>query len=181
LHHDKEASQLAKEKDMAEKILLKKYANRRLYDTAQSAYVTLSEVADLIKKGHQVKVVDAKTEEDVTPFILSQIIMEKARKKNALLPSPLLHLIIRHGDNLLEEFFENYLEKTIKNYIAYKSAVDEQFKKWLDLGMDISGMTHKTISGLSPFKPVTGKASKEDKGEGADPGEDWSRGEEKKS
>lgn len=139
---------------MAEKILLKKYANRRLYDTAQSAYVTLTEVADLIKAGNLVKVIDAKTEEDVTAFILSQIIMENARKKNALLPVTLLHLIIRHGDNLLEEFFQNYLEKTIKNYITYKSAVDEQFKKWLDLGMDLSDMTQKTISGLSPFKSI---------------------------
>jgi len=139
---------------MAEKILLKKYANRRLYDTAQSAYVTLAEVADLIKAGNQVKVIDAKSEEDVTSFILSQIIMEKARKKNALLPVSLLHLIIRHGDNVLEEFFDNYLEQTIKNYITYKSAVDEQFRKWLDLGMDLSDMTQKTIAGLSPFKTM---------------------------
>ena len=139
---------------MAEIILLKKYANRRLYDTAQSAYVTLTEVADLIKEGNQVKVIDAKSEEDVTAFILSQIIMENARKKNALLPETLLHLIIRHGDNVLEEFFENYLEQTIKNYITYKSAVDEQFKKWLDLGMDLSDMTQKTITGLSPFKSI---------------------------
>ena len=139
---------------MGDHILLKKYANRRLYDTDQSAYVTLSEVADMIKKGSLVKVIDAKSEEDVTPFILSQIIMEKARMKHALLPSPLLHLIIRHGDNVLEEFFDNYLEQTIKNYIAYKSAVDEQFKKWLDLGMDISDITQKTFTGLSPFKSI---------------------------
>jgi len=72
----------------------------------------------------------------------------------ALLPETLLHLIIRHGDNVLEEFFENYLEQTIKNYITYKSAVDEQFKKWLDLGMDLSDMTQKTITGLSPFKSI---------------------------
>ena len=146
---------------MAEKILLKKYANRRLYDTAQSTYVTLAEVADLIKAGNLVKVIDAKTEEDVTAFILSQIIMENARKKNALLPVTLLHLIIRHGDNVLEEFFENYLEQTIKNYITYKSAVDEQFKKWLDLGMDLSDMTQKTISGLSPFKNIFKNLAKE--------------------
>ena len=146
---------------MADKILLKKYANRRLYDTAQSAYVTLSEVADLIKSGKQVKVIDAKSEEDVTAFILSQIIMEKARKKNALLPVSLLHLIIRHGDNVLEEFFQNYLEQTIKNFIVYKSAVDEQFKKWLDLGMDLSDMTQKTIAGLSPFKSIFRNISEE--------------------
>ncbi len=139
---------------MAEIILLKKYANRRLYDTEQSAYVTLTEVAELIKAGNLVKVIDAKTEEDVTAFILSQIIMENARKKNALLPVTLLHLIIRHGDNVLEEFFENYLEQTIKNYITYKIAMDEQFKKWLDLGMDLSDMTQKTITGFSPFKSI---------------------------
>ncbi len=118
-----------KEENMAKNILLKKYANRRLYDTVQSGYVTLSEVADMVKKGCRIKVIDAKSEEDVTSFILTQIIMEKARMKNTLLPIPLLHLIIRHGDNLLEEFFEKYLEQTIKNYIAYKGAVDEQFKK----------------------------------------------------
>lgn len=153
---------------MTEKILLKKYANRRLYDTAKSAYVTLSEVADLIKAGYQVKVIDAKSEEDVTSFILSQIIMEKARKKNTLLPVPLLHLIIRHGENVLEEFFESYLEQTIKNYIAYKSAVDEQFKKWMDLGMDFSEMTQKTLSGFSPFKSVFKNSSDDKNGQDED-------------
>jgi polyhydroxyalkanoate synthesis regulator protein len=87
--------------------------------------------------------------------------MENARKKNALLPETLLHLIIRHGDNVLEEFFENYLEQTIRNYITYKSAVDEQFKKWLDLGMDLSDMTQKTITGLSPFKSIFKNLDKE--------------------
>jgi polyhydroxyalkanoate synthesis repressor PhaR len=144
---------------MPEKILLKKYANRRLYDTAKSAYVTLNQVAELIKEGKQVRVVDAKTKEDVTAFILSQIIMEKARKKNVLLPVPLLHLIIQHGDNVLEEFFDNYLEQTLNNYLNYKSAVDEHFKKWLDLGMDLSEMTKKTLTGLSPFKKLFAKPS----------------------
>jgi polyhydroxyalkanoate synthesis repressor PhaR len=149
-------------------ILLKKYANRRLYDTAQSAYVTLNQVADLIKQGHQVKVIDAKTKEDVTAFILSQIIMEKARKKNILLPVPLLHLIIRHGDNVLEEFFDNYLEKTLHNYLAYKSAVDEHFKKWMDLGMDLSEMTQKTLTGLSPFQSVFNQSDRQDKADNMD-------------
>ncbi len=57
---------------MSEKILLKKYTNRRLYDTEQSKYVTLSEVAELIRADQQGEVVDAKTKEDVTAFILTQ-------------------------------------------------------------------------------------------------------------
>jgi polyhydroxyalkanoate synthesis repressor PhaR len=136
---------------MAEKVLLKKYANRRLYDTEKSVYVTLNEVADLIRKGREVEVIDAKTKEDVTAFILTQIILEKSRNQNALLPVPLLHLIIRYGENILEEFFEKYLQQTIENYLSYKRAVDEQFRKWLELGMDFSERAQKTMTGLKPF------------------------------
>jgi len=71
---------------MPEKVLLKKYPNRRLYDTERSAYITLSQVSDIIREGRQVQVVDAKTEEDMTAFILTQIIVEEARKNNSLLP-----------------------------------------------------------------------------------------------
>ena len=103
---------------MPERVLLKKYANRRLYDTEKSAYITLSQVSDIIREGRQVQVVDAKTEEDVTAFILTQIIVEEARKNNSLLPVTLLHLIIQYGETVLSEFFDKYLELTIRNYLA---------------------------------------------------------------
>jgi len=143
---------------MAEKVLLKKYANRRLYDTEKSSYVTLDQVAEMVRHGRQVEVVDAKTEEDVTGFILTQIVLEEARKKNVLLPVSLLHLFIQYGQNVLEEFFEKYLEQTINGYITYKSTVDEQFKKWLDLGMDISGTTQKMMTGMTPFQTFFGES-----------------------
>jgi len=143
---------------MAEKILLKKYANRRLYDTEKSSYVTLDQVADAIRQGRQVEVVDAKTGEDVTGFILTQIILEEARKKNVLLSVPLLHLIIQYGQNVLEEFFEKYLEQTINAYLTYKSTVDEQFKSWLGLGMDFSGMTQEMMAGITPFQKFFGQS-----------------------
>ncbi len=130
---------------MGEKVLLKKYPNRRLYNTETSSYVTLGQVSDLIKEGRQVQVVDVKTDEDVTAFILTQIIVEEARNKNALLPSPLLHLVICYGGNVLSEFFEKYLELTIKNYLSYKSSVDEQFKLWLGKGLDFSSFTPGSI------------------------------------
>jgi polyhydroxyalkanoate synthesis repressor PhaR len=137
---------------MAEKILLKKYANRRLYDTAKSTYVTLDQVAEMIRQGNQVEVRDAKTKEDVTAFILTQIVLEKAKNKSALLPVTLLHLIIQYGENILEEFFEKYLEQTIKNYISYKAAFDEQFEKWLNLGTNLSQAGQKTMAGMTPFQ-----------------------------
>ncbi|MDY0132816.1 MAG: polyhydroxyalkanoate synthesis regulator DNA-binding domain-containing protein [Desulforegulaceae bacterium] len=136
-----------------ETVLVKKYANRRLYDTVQSKYVIIQELREIIKSGKMVRVIDVNTEEDVTAFILTQILLEEAKKKNALLPESLLHLIICYGDNVLSDFFERYLQKVINNYLHQKSMFDEQFGKMLDLGMDISGMAKKTMDGMTPFKP----------------------------
>lgn len=138
---------------MADKIQLKKYSNRRLYDSEKSAFVTLSQVAEMVREGCQVEVVDAETKEDVTSYIFLQIILEEAKKKTSLLPLSLLYLIIRYGETL-SEFFENYLELTFKNYLAYRASVDEQFKKWLTMGMDFSTMAQKSLEnlyGLNPF------------------------------
>ena len=93
---------------------------------------------------------EVKTEEDVTAFILTQILLEEAKKDNTLLPVPFLHLIIQYGENILSEFFEKYLQQTVRNYLAYKKTADEQFKSWLELGMDFSAMAEKTI--MEPSK-----------------------------
>ena len=150
--------------EMAEKILVKKYSNRRLYDTEKSAYITLNDMGQLIKKGRQIQVIDAKTKEDVTAFILTQIILEEARKKNILLPASVLHLIIQHGGTLLEEFFENYFQQIIKTYLTHKSSMDEQFRRWIDVGMNWSEMTQKTLTGLTPFNPIVNRAENNSSG-----------------
>ncbi|MDR3553632.1 MAG: polyhydroxyalkanoate synthesis regulator DNA-binding domain-containing protein [Syntrophobacteraceae bacterium] len=134
---------------MSEKIVLKKYANRRIYDPERSGYITLDQVSELIRNGRQVSVIDARTSEDVTAFILSQIIVEEAKNKNILLPVPFLHLVIQYREEVLAEFFEKYLELTIKNYLLYKSAFDENFKKWLDVGRELS-----TVAGQSLPAPT---------------------------
>jgi len=139
---------------MADTIVLKKYANRRLYDTQKSAYVTLSEVADCIREGKTVSAFDAKSKEDVTAFVLTQIVLEEAKNNNALLPVPLLHIIIRYGENVLHDFFENYLEQTINAYVSYKKEADEHFKKWLEVGMDLSEMAQQSMSRLNPFQAI---------------------------
>jgi len=139
---------------MTDMIVLKKYANRRLYDTQKSAYVTLGDVAEVIREGKTIKAFDAKTKVDVTGFVLTQIILEEAKNNNALLPVPLLHMIIRYGENVLHDFFENYLEQTIDVYVAYKRESDEQFKNWLEVGMDISGMAQQSLTRLNPFQAL---------------------------
>jgi polyhydroxyalkanoate synthesis repressor PhaR len=155
---------------MPEKVVLKKYANRRLYDTEKRAFVSLSHVAELVKQGREIEISDEKTGEDVTAFILTQIVLEEAKKKTLLLPVSLLYLLIRYGDSVLSEFFENYLEQTLKNYLAYKSAMDAQFQRWLEMGQGFSNLTQKSMSNLAPFQSwmqfFPGKAGKKERGEG---------------
>jgi polyhydroxyalkanoate synthesis repressor PhaR len=135
-------------------LLLKKYNNRRLYDTEKSIYVTLDYVTDVVRQGRKIKVTDAKTGEDVTSAILTQIVLEEARKKKYLLPPPLLYLIIQHGEGVLTDFFEKYLEQTIKNYLMYRNMADDQFKKLLEYGDNFSKMNPQAMAGLSSFKSL---------------------------
>ena len=136
---------------MADTIVLKRYANRRLYDTELSRYVTLNAVADRIRSGRRVQVVDAKTQEDVTAFILTQILVEEAKKKNVLLPPDLLHMIIQYGDNVLLEFFEKYLRQILHSYLSYKRSTDDQFKRWLAMGADLSETARENFSRANPL------------------------------
>ncbi|MBW2558354.1 MAG: polyhydroxyalkanoate synthesis regulator DNA-binding domain-containing protein [Deltaproteobacteria bacterium] len=138
---------------MADKILIKKYANRRLYDTEKSAYITLDNISHMIKQGKHVEIIDAKTKEDVTAFVLTQIILEEAKNNKNVLPVPLLLLLIQYGENVLSEFFEKHLYQTIQNYLSYKTFADDQFKKWLDMGMDASNLVKGSMTEFAPFKP----------------------------
>lgn len=139
---------------MTDKLIIKKYNNRRLYNTEKNSYITLSHVSDVIKQGRQVEIIDAKTRDGVTAFTLTQILLEEAKKKNFLLSVPLLHLMIRFGETVLSEFFEKHLQQIIKNYLAFKTSVDEQFEKWLDLSVGLADQAKKSLPSLSPFKSI---------------------------
>lgn len=135
---------------MSDPLVLKKYSNRRLYDTRHSQYVTLEDVAAMVRAGEQVRIQEATSGEDVTAFILTQIVLEAAKQRNSLLPVSVLHLIIRFGDNALNDFFEKYFHKILFNYVETKNAFDQQFGKWLDMGMDMTQRMPHVIPG-APF------------------------------
>lgn len=137
---------------MGETIVIKKYSNRRLYNTSTSKYVTIAQVSEMIKEMNEIKVVDAKTNDDVTSYILTQIVLEDAKNSNGLLPVPLLHTLIRYGDNILKEFFATHLNQTINNYVQQKSEFDDHFRKMLEIGSEFSTITRKTMEEISPVK-----------------------------
>jgi polyhydroxyalkanoate synthesis repressor PhaR len=130
---------------MQEPTIVKRYANRRLYDTRRSTYITLADLAVLIRSGQRVQVVDAQSQEDVTAFTLTQILVEQARERQVLLPVPLLHLFIQYGDSVLQEFFERHLALTIQSYLGYRKALDEQFRQWLEMGADWSTVARQSV------------------------------------
>jgi polyhydroxyalkanoate synthesis repressor PhaR len=100
-------------------VIVKKYGNRRLYDTEGSRYITLEELAEKIRLGAEVKVQDAKTGEDLTQVTLTQIILE-SRGAARLLPVPLLLQLIRMGDDALAEFFGRFLSTSLDLYFQAK-------------------------------------------------------------
>jgi polyhydroxyalkanoate synthesis repressor PhaR len=102
-------------------MLVKKYGNRRLYDTADSRYITLEELAAKIRAGSDAQVVDAKTGKDLTQATLTQIVIE-SRGASRLLPVPLLLQLVRMGDDALGEFFGRYVTAALEVYLQAKQS-----------------------------------------------------------
>lgn len=116
---------LTQAKGAGEKIIIKKYANRRLYDTSASAYVTLEHLSELTRQGKDFSVQDAKTGEDLTRAVLAQIIFEQENKKEGVLPVSFLRQLIQfYGDNF-QAMLPAYLEMSMKTF-------NQQQEKWRD-------------------------------------------------
>lgn len=103
-------------------MLVKKYGNRRLYDTERSRYVRLDEIAERIRAGADVQVVDAKTGADLTAPTLAQIIFED-RNAARLLPVPLLLQLVRMGDEPLADFLGRYVSWALEMYLQARSGL----------------------------------------------------------
>jgi len=103
-------------------ILIKKYGNRRLYDTSDSTYITLDELAAKIRGGADVRVVDAQTGEDLTQVTLTQIVLETGNAAK-FLPVQLLAQMIRLSDDALAEFFSRYVTGALDMYLQAKRGV----------------------------------------------------------
>ena len=150
-----------------EKIVIKKYANRRLYDTSASAYVTLEHLSELTRQGKEFTVQDAKTGEDLTRAVLAQIIFEQENKKEGVLPVSFLRQLIQfYGDNF-QTMLPAYLELSMKTF-------NQQQEKWRDYMSTALGSEDKakafdeqvrknmamfedTMKFFAPFVPVAPK------------------------
>lgn len=99
-----------------EPVIIKKYANRRLYNTETSTYITLADLADIIRKGQNVEVVDAKSGEDLTRATLAQIILDEDAKGAALLPVSFMKTIIGFYDDSMQTLLPHYLDMAMDSF-----------------------------------------------------------------
>ncbi len=113
------------EGDKPAPIVIKKYANRRLYNTAKSSYVTLEHLSTMVRAGDDFVVYDAKTGEDITRSVLTQIIFEEEAKGASLLPATFLRQIIRLYGDTLQGFVPGYLEASMETFTRNQEKMRE--------------------------------------------------------
>lgn len=116
--------------DEKKPVIIKRYSNRRLYDVSHSRYATLTDIADLIKGGEEIRVVDSRTDEDLTKQIMTQIILEKEKEGENLLPVSFLYQVIRHSERSLMAFFDAYLTRSLDAYVSAQQEMEQRLKEW---------------------------------------------------
>ncbi len=114
---------------MSQERLIKKYANRRLYDASQSRHITLDDIRGLIVKGEKIRVVEDKTGADITRHILLQVIAEQEQVGRPILSTRVLESIIRFYGNAMQGFLASFLERSIDTFLQQQEAVQQQISK----------------------------------------------------
>lgn len=129
-------------------VIIKKYANRRLYDTGTSAYVTLEDLAHMVKSGQDFQVFDAKSGDDITRSVLTQIIFEQESKgTHALLPVTFLRQLIRFYGHSMQGLVPSYLEFTLDRFTGEQQKFRQQFTDVLGTG-PIAGQTRHMFENI---------------------------------
>ncbi|MGH7909236.1 MAG: polyhydroxyalkanoate synthesis regulator DNA-binding domain-containing protein, partial [Thermodesulfobacteriota bacterium] len=115
-----------------EQVVIKKYSNRKLYDLNRSRYVTLEEIAEMIRQGRQVRIVDADSQEDLTNVTLVQILLEEEKRRN-LLPVAFLHRLIKYGE-MYQDVFRQYLSSSMDAMFSVQREAKKGMEQWTKLG-----------------------------------------------
>src|SRR5262249_48643892 len=105
---------MVKRDDLPRKLSIKRYSNRRFYDTTQSRHLTFGEMYELIRQGYEISITDSKSGEDITNLVLTQIILDRDPPKLDILPANILHELIRTQQQLLGSLVEQYFRQVVK-------------------------------------------------------------------
>ena len=109
--------------------VIKRYSNRKLYDTQESRYVTLEEIEEMIRAGREISVADATSGDDLTSVTLTQIILENERNRRANLPSAFLHQLIKHGE-AWQDFVQRTMRSSLEGFVSSQRDMERVFREW---------------------------------------------------
>lgn len=137
-------------------VLIKRYGNRRLYNTETSSYVTYQDIIGIVRSGYDVRVIDSSSGEDVTKAVLIQAILEEEKNQKNLLPLPFLLQLIRSEEGAAKDFFTNYLASSFEAYLKTKEEFDRRFRSFLEMGAQAPQMWEKLIPGAEVLKEMWG-------------------------
>lgn len=146
-----------------EPLIIKRYGNRRLYNTATKSYVNYQELLDIIRGGRDIQVIDSSTKADVTKAVLVQLILEEEKNAKSILPLPFLFQLIRSREGQVQEFFSNYLATSFEAYLKTKEEFDRRFKGFLEMSASAPQMWEKFIPGADVMRDFL-FAGKKDEG-----------------
>jgi polyhydroxyalkanoate synthesis repressor PhaR len=140
-------------------VVIKKYANRRLYNTQTSSYVTLDHLAQMVKEGTEFEVQDARSGEDITRSVLTQIIFEEEAKGQNLLPIKFLRQLIRFYGDSLQAFVPSYLDMSMEGFTKNQGAMRDRLAEALGGGNQMVenltrqnlAMFERTMQMFTPF------------------------------
>jgi polyhydroxyalkanoate synthesis repressor PhaR len=143
------------------KATIKKYANRRLYDTESSTYITLDRLAAMIKEGREFEVVDAKTGEDITRHVLTQIIVDEEARGSTMLPVNFLRQLIGLYGNSMQGMVPQYLEAAMDAFHKNQEAMRETIAGKLAGGTNVFADLAKRNMAMfeEAAQAITGKKS----------------------
>ncbi|MGB0498215.1 MAG: polyhydroxyalkanoate synthesis repressor PhaR [Rubricella sp.] len=133
-------------------IIIKKYANRRLYNTDKSTYVTLENLAEMVREGVDFVVTDAKTGEDITRSVLTQIIFEEEAKGSSMLPTNFLRQLIRLYGDTLQGFVPGYLDASMETFTKNQEQMREQVRAAFDANPAIANFEAMARSNMEWFE-----------------------------
>ncbi len=159
---------MKKQKSGDDTVIIKKYANRRLYNTETSSYITLEHLAAMTREGRDFKVVDAKTDADITHSVLTQIIMEEEARGASMLPVNFLRqLIAMYGDSMqamVPGYLDASMESFRRNQEQFKSAVEGAFANspFAEIAKRNMDMFDAATKAFNAGKPESEGASKDD-------------------
>ncbi len=116
---------------------IKKYSNRRYYDATRSCHVTMEGIYDLIRSGHEVRITDSKSGENITSKVLAQIILEYDPLKLEAFPTAMLHEVIRSNEKIVREFVDKYFSQAFQSFLDSQRQFEEFLRQ--AMGLNIAG------------------------------------------